>query len=409
MNGILDLSLKVYRSKFSRILANTIKAMFPLIILGSFAEVIKVSFLRPNGFVAEIFGSNHWLPFDQQLTYLMGMIYHSTIDMIALYAACAACYFTVKIYSESHISAGLIGGAAFLVLTCKPSLTNGFTFSHYMMTNGMFIGLLLGYLCGRILLKFKIEQENFSQLVLPILLILVVCGLLNLLSGFIGALQIPTYVSSYVTKHSTAQSLGYVLGMGFITDAMGWLGMGGPFIQSPTFTDTAAVANLQHALRVGSAWDAPFKFTDTTLFHSYANFGGHGVTIALIIAIFLFSKRKDYRTASKWSIFPAIFNDHYTMMFGIPILYNPIYFIPFVLTPLVNMLIAAALMALNWLPVPVYPVPSGTPGPLIAFVGTNGNWLTLLLGVFLIVVDVLIYMPFVKIADELQIKAGENA
>lgn len=196
--------------------------------------------------------------------------------------------------------------------------------------------------------------------------------------------------------------------MGFLTDAMGWFGMGGPFIQSPTFTDTAAVSNLQHALRVGSAWDAPYKFTDTTLFHSYANFGGHGVTLALIIAIFIFSKRKDYRTASKWSLFPVIFNNHYPMMFGIPILYNPIYFIPFVFAPVVNMIIAALFMALNWVPIPVYPVPAGVPGPLIAFVGTNGNWLSLLLGVFLLFIDVLIYFPFVKMADKLRIKAGEN-
>lgn len=137
MNKLLKLTFRIYRSKFAKIIASTLKVMFPLIILGSFAQVIKFSFLRPDGFFSSVFGSNHWLPFNQELTYLMGMIYHSTIDMIALYATCAVCYYTVKEYSGSRkISSGLIGGAAFLVLTCKPLANGGFTFSHYMMTMG---------------------------------------------------------------------------------------------------------------------------------------------------------------------------------------------------------------------------------------------------------------------------------
>lgn len=408
MNKLVNISLKVYKSKFLNIIVNTLRVIFPIILVGSFAEVIKFSFLRPDGFISSVFGSNHWFMFSEQLTYLMGMIYHSTIDMIALYAAFAACYYTVKEYDESHMSAGLIGGCAFLVLTCEPLQNGGFTFSHYMMTNGMFIGVILGYVCGRILLKFNLEHKNYSNLIWPLAIIFIVCSLLNLLFYFIGALQIPTYTSSYVTAHSASSSLGYVLGMGFLTDVMSWLAMGGPFVQSPTFTDTASVANLQHALRVGSAWNAPYKFTDTTLFHSYANFGGSGVTLALIIAILLFSKRKNYRTVSKWAIFPAIFNNHYPMMLGIPILYNPIYFLPFVFAPLINMFIASLFTALNWVPAAVYSVPVGTPGPLIAFIGTGGNWLALLLGCFLIAIDVLIYIPFVKMADQLRIKAGEK-
>ena len=407
-NGILALSLRIYRSKLAQIITNTLKAMFPLILIGSFAQVIKFSFLRPDGFVSSVFGSNHWLPFTQELTYLMGMIYHSTNDMIALYAACAACYYTVKTYRESHLSAGLIGGCAFLILTCRPLQNGGFTFSHYMMANGMLIGIILGYLCGRILLKFNTNHEKYYQLILPLTLIFIVCGLLNLIFSFIGRLDLPIYASSYVTRHSSGASLNYVLGMGFLTDAMAWFAMGGPFLHNPTFTDTASVANLQHALKAESAWNAPYKFTDTTLFHSYANFGGSGVTLALIIAIFLFSKRQHYRSVSKWSLFPAIFNNHTPIMLGLPIFFNPIYFLPFVFAPLINMAIAAGFMALNWVPAAVYPVPVGTPGPLIAFIGTGGNWLALLLGCLLIGIDVLIYIPFVKIADKLRIKAGEK-
>lgn len=94
------------------------------------------------------------------------------------------------------------------------------------------------------------------------------------------------------------------------------------------------------------------------------------------------------------------------MMLGIPVLFNPVFVIPFILAPVVNMLIAALFMVLKWIPIPAYPVPAGTPGPLIAFIGTNGNWMSLALGTALIVLDVVIYLPFVRIADRLNMREG---
>jgi Phosphotransferase system cellobiose-specific component IIC len=111
---------------------------------------------------------------------------------------------------------------------------------------------------------------------------------------------------------------------------------------------------------------------------------------------------------SKWSLFPALFNSHYSMMLGIPVLFNPIFLVPFLIAPLVNMLLAALFLTIRWIPAAAYPVPNGTPGPLIAFIGTNGNWLTLIFGAILIWIDVMIYKPFVKLSDEVAEKAGHH-
>lgn len=93
---------------------------------------------------------------------------------------------------------------------------------------------------------------------------------------------------------------------------------------SPTFTDATSFANLNHALKTGSAYGVPYPFTDTTLFHSYANFGGNGVLLALVIAIALTTKTADhkYKSVTKWSLFPTLFNNHYPLMLGLPILFN---------------------------------------------------------------------------------------
>lgn len=381
--------------------------MFPIMLLGSFAEVIKTAFLTPTGFMATLFKITNWLPFNRDLSWILGVIYHCTIDMVALYAAFGAAYFTAKEYGRKSSVSGMVGMMAILIISFQPTGAGMPSFNPQVMSEGMLFALLVGYVCGRVMVKLVNKQkEELFQLIKPVSLVIFFSAIINMIFGLIGRFDVPTYVASFVTQHAQANALMYVLGLGLLTNLLAWMAFGGPFINSPSFTDTASLSNMNAALKSGSSWNVPFKFTDTTLYHSFANFGGTGVVLALIISILLFSNRKKNRHVSEWSIFPAIFNNNYAMMFGLPILFNPVYLIPFLLAPLVNMSLAALLLVLHWIPAAAYPVPSGTPGPLIAFIGTNGNWLALIFGALLIVLDVFIYMPFVKLSDRIAQKAG---
>lgn len=408
MDRILNYTVKLRRSRMTKIVRNTLTILFPIMLIGSFAEVLKFTFLTKNGYMARMFGIPYWLPFNNELNWIMGVIFHCTIDMIALYAAYGAAYFTAKEYKKDAARAGAVGLMAFLIISFQPNSAGMPDFSRFLMSEGMLIALVVGYLCSRILVIFGNSQlDRRSQVILPVIIIIILSSLLNFLGIVMIKLEIPTYVASFVMQHTQINALFYVLGMGTLTDLLSWMAVGGPFTNSPTFTDTPSMANLSAALKAGSPWKVPYNFTDTTLFHSFANFGGTGVTLALIIAILIFSKKPRNRNVSKWAIFPAIFNNDYPMMLGIPVLFNPIYLIPFVVAPLINMIIAALFITLRLIPAAVYPVPVGTPGPLIGFIGTNGNWLTLVLGIFLIILDVLIYMPFVRLSDQISTRAGQ--
>jgi len=408
MSRILYLSAKLRNTKMASAVRNTLKMLFPIMLLGSFAEVIKFAFLTKTGYMARVFGVPNWLPFNDEIGWIMEVIFHCTIDMIALYAAYGVAYFTAKEYGKEASSAGVVGLLAFLIISFQPTSNGIPNFSQFLMSQGMLIALIIGYLCSRLMIAFDNSKiSNRIKIIGPIFLIMIVSGLINLFGVLLMKLQIPTYVAGFVMQQTQLKSFLYVLGMGALTDLLSWMAIGGPFTASPSFNDAPSMSNMNAALKAGSAWNVPYKFTDTTLFHSFANFGGSGVMIALIIAILLFSKKTKNRNVSKWSIFPAIFNSHYSMMLGIPVLFNPVFLLPFVLVPVVNMLIAAFFIAIHWIPVAAYPVPSGTPGPLIAFIGTNGNWLTLILGVILIALDVLMYLPFVKLSDRISQEAGE--
>lgn len=131
----------------------------------------------------------------------------------------------------------------------------------------------------------------------------------------------------------------------------------------------------------------------------YMSIGGSGVTIGLIVAIFLFSKREDYKGIAKLSLAPGVFNINETMTFGLPIMLNPIMAIPFVITPLITGTIGYVLTYIGFADVLVYAIPWTTPPILSAWVASGGSITTIITQLICIAVSILIYIPFVIAAN----------
>ena len=131
------------------------------------------------------------------------------------------------------------------------------------------------------------------------------------------------------------------------------------------------LANLDFINQGGSLWDVPYKETWGVLNDMFANMGGTGMTLGLIIAIFIASKRPEQREIAKMSLVPGIFQINEPMIFGLPIVLNPIMIIPFILTPMVNILVGY-FVTVVWpiMPTPAIGVPWTTPESLISF----RNW-----------------------------------
>lgn len=121
---------------------------------------------------------------------------------------------------------------------------------------------------------------------------------------------------------------------------------------------------------------APYPITWTSINDAFANCGGSGMTLGLLLAIFIASKRAEYRDLAKMSFIPGIFNINEPIMFGLPIVLNPIMMVPFIMVPIVNCAIGYFFVSMEIIPPVAYAVPRTTPGPLIAFLGTGGTgWL----------------------------------
>lgn len=131
-------------------------------------------------------------------------------------------------------------------------------------------------------------------------------------------------------------------------------------------------------------------------------FGGSGVTIGLVIAILIFSKREDNRAVATLSIVPGLFNINETVTFGIPMILNPILGIPFVLAPIVTITIAYILTLINFCPKAVLIAPWTTPPIIFGFVVTGANPMGALTQAILLVVSILIYTPFLIVYEKMQ-------
>lgn len=173
----------------------------------------------------------------------------------------------------------------------------------------------------------------------------------------------------------------------------------GPIIRP--FWDQAILENAELFQSGVSAFDLPNVFTEQ-FYQWYAQMGGTGATLALVF-LFMFSKSKYLKQLGKLSILPGIFNINEPMIFGTPIVMNPLLAIPFILVPIANTIIIYVVTILGWMPKMMVKPPFSIPAPLGALITTNWNWVACLMVFVCFAVSLAIYYPFFKMFEKIQV------
>jgi len=318
--------------------------------------------------------------------------------------------------------AGLTGISSLLIMDYAYSKLQPFSFySNILGMRGLLFAIVSGMIIGWLFKKLSrpapqlekgqpapnVLERTFISLkpiIFSFIIAIIFSTLVNITyyseapGNFINALS-----TEYTSSNNWAQ-LGKTLIFSIYTLIMSFFGWSGTYSAlGVEKMDILSTINLNYALQKHTAWNAPNPFTSSALYHGFATFGGTGSILGLIIAILIISKDKDFQTVARWAMIPSIFNIGSGVMTGIPVLFNIIFLIPFILAPLANMLMATLAITLHLMPPSVYPVPIGTPGPLIAFIGTNGSWQALGFSVLAVIISVYIYIPFVKMAAKVKL------
>lgn len=140
----------------------------------------------------------------------------------------------------------------------------------------------------------------------------------------------------------------------------------------------------------------------------FATYGGAGSTLSLLIAMFFFCKSKRIKELGKLAIIPGIFEINEPIIFGLPIVLNPVIAIPFICVPLVNIIITYIAMAIKLVPICNGVIMPWTTPPIISGFLSSG-WQGALLQIFLIALGVVIYYPFIKTIDKQYIQEEAEA
>lgn len=127
--------------------------------------------------------------------------------------------------------------------------------------------------------------------------------------------------------------------------------------------------------------------------------GGAGAMLCLVTAILLFARKKDVRHLAFMAAPTVIFNISEIALFGIPVIFNPIFLVPFILVPIANFLITYGAIYSGIVPHVVNEVDWTTPILLSGYQAT-GSWRGAVLQVVCLTAGVLIYRPFVRIYEE---------
>ena len=127
--------------------------------------------------------------------------------------------------------------------------------------------------------------------------------------------------------------------------------------------------------------------------------GGSGATMGLVIC-YLRSRSAHLRSIGRLSVVPSFFNINEPVIFGTPIVMNPVFFIPFLLAPMVNAVLAWAAMTFDLIGRVISVVPWTAPAPIGAAWALGWDFRAAILVVVLACVSAIIYYPFFKVYEK---------
>ena len=315
---------------------------------------------------------------------------------------------TNQINYMSTLLAAIVG---LLMLAADP-IENGLA-TGFLGTKGLLSAFLAAFvtvaiykICVKNNVTIRMPDEvppNISQVfkdVIPFTLSVVSLYALDLLARhFVGASVAESIGKFFAPLFSAADSY---LGITIIFGAFAFfwfVGIHGPSIVEPAIaavTYANAEVNL-NLLQQGMHADKILT-SGTQMF--IVTMGGTGATLVVPFMFMWLTKSKRNRAIGRASVVPTFFGVNEPILFGAPLVLNPIFFIPFIFAPIANVWIFKFFIETLGMNSFTANLPWTTPAPLGLVLGTNFQVLSFILAALLIVVDVVIYYPFLKVYDE---------
>ena len=315
---------------------------------------------------------------------------------------------TNQINYLSTLLASMVGLLLLAADPTKDGISTGFLGTKGLLTAFLaaFITVTIYKFCVKNEVTIKMPSEvppNISQVfkdVIPFTLSIVLLYVLEILvRHFIGTGVAEAVGKLFGPLFSAAD--GYVgITIIFGAYAFFWfVGIHGPSIVEPAIA-VVTYANIDANLNLMRAGQHADKILTSGTQMFIVTMGGTGATLIVPFMFMWLCKSKRNKAIGRASAVPTFFGVNEPILFGAPIVLNPVFFIPFIFAPIVNVWIFKIFIDVLGMNSFTANLPWTTPGPLGIILGTNLQILSFVLAALLIVVDFIIYYPFIKVYDK---------
>lgn len=392
---LLPIATKLGSNRILGIIRDAMCANLALLIIGSIAILLANI---PNETIAKLL---------EPASPLFNGIFSVTTGLMGLATAVGVAYYGSHEFKLTTYSTIAVVLASFLVTQIH---ADGTLNSAGLGAEGLIAAILVGFFCLYIIafcqkhnIVIKLPNgvppavaNSFSSLI-PGIITISSLGIINIVLGF----NINSAMSSLFSPLSSILNTlpGYML-YHMLCGAVFFCGIHNNVITGVLlpFMLVNGAAN-EAALAAGNT--AQFVAVQST--DAIIMMGGTGATLGMVFLMTFIAKSQYFKSLGKVSLIPSIFNINEPVIFGTPICFNPIFFIPFVLVPGIIAGLTFALMSSGIIGMPVVAnLPWSTPFFLAGFLICGGNILGTIWPIAVILISLILYLPFFKIADRIE-------
>ncbi|MBC1921031.1 PTS sugar transporter subunit IIC [Listeria grayi] len=411
-------STVISSNKYIAAVRDAFASTIPLTIVASFFVLVNNLLLQPET------GLLKGIPGRAILSEIGIQAYNGTLGILGIVVTFLIGYRLARAYGLEGPIEGAIALGCYLALVPNqisiPSIT-GKTVTvtsaltqTYTSATGMFLGIIAALISTTIMIKviksgkFKIKMpdsvppaiaNSFNGL-FPAFLVILLFSAVEVIVRHSTGVDVPALVVKLLQAPLIGGFQNYwgILLYTFLTCFVFAFGVHGPFVFGAV-SGPVLFTSLQQNIDAIQAGHAAPNIVTQPFIDCYV----YITMISLVIALFIGSKRKDNRLIAKVGAVPAIFNISEPLMFGLPIVFNPIFAIPYCIVPLFSTTIAYVASSLHFVDPSYVVVPWVTPAVLSGYLTTGGDIRASILQIIIITVGVFIYLPFVIAANRTKV------
>ncbi|MGX7350362.1 PTS system, cellobiose-specific IIC component [Enterococcus canis] len=403
---------KITELRYFQALRNGFFAIMPLTIIGSIFMLITDFPVAGYGdFMASIFGQN-WADF-------ISPAYRATFNMMGLMFAGTMSYKLAESYDMDKLTSLILGVVAYVIVLPKSVITESGEVVQKVLsfdwtgTQGVITAIIMSIVSVEIT-RFCIKKnimikmpdsvptmvsKAFSALipgVLIALVALVINGLGIMISGSFPQMIYTIIQAPLQGLIGTPFAIIIVAGLNGL---LWWFGIHPTVINSMLYPILYANAEKNQLLAdLGQLTTQNGNFGTVQMLDQFATIGGAGCTIGLAVAMVLVGRSSRMKAMSKISFVPAFFNINEPLIFGLPVIFNPLILIPVTIAPIVAVCIAYLSMSIGFMPMFTgIQAPWATPFLFSGFLVSG--WQGAVTQVIAVLACIAIYYPFVKALD----------